>query len=458
MISLGVIAVIGQVLTMRALTGFHDEKSTWDAREQIREDLLIELEVLEDKSTKAKAAAVTAVAEREQAETNLAEVQAQLVSERSRVLAARDTYSKVAESSAELTAEAVGLRAEIRTFEGQKQGYVIEIAELEAQQTGVADTTQDLVRKRALVETQVTNLEDRRNTLLMELSEAQAKLIDDRQSLGEVQQDLAAARGVIAEASQADAERASLLTDLASARSELSSATTTRDRMIRERDQAIKDRDAFLADLADTRETWMTTTEAAKEASTELAVVQSEVKQLTTHRTELKAEIWGLEQEHTGLLSDAAELRAQWPIKADLEEELASMRTEKKALRTDIPVLRKEQESVQTSLTTLKAEEKAARESVAALKGRKQTLEAAAAALVAQEARLVELKEEIRAAQAKKEAVALELQDLQREAQQYQSSIFEQLRKLAEALTGSDAEKEKDEDSATGPGDSGDDQ
>lgn len=458
MISLGVIAVIGPVLTMRALTGFHDEKSTWDAREQNREDLLVELEDLEDKSTKAKAAAVTAVAEREQAETDLAEVQAQLVSERSRVLAARDTYSKVAESSAELTAEAESLRAAIKTLERQKQGYLIEIVKLEAQQTGVADVTQDLASKKTQVETQVTDLEDRRNTLLEELSEAQVKLIDERQSLGEVQHDLVAARGLIAEASQAEVERVSLLNDLASALGELSSATTTRDRMILERDQAIKDRDAFLADLAGTRETWMTTTDAAKKASAELAVVQSEVKQLTTHRAELKAEIRGLEQEHTGLLNDAAMLKVQRPLRAALEDEIASMRAEKEALHADLPVLRKEQESAQISLATLRAEETAARESVAALEARRQTLETAAAALVAQERRLVEVKEEISAAQAKKDFVALELQDLQHQAQQYQASIFEHLRKLAEALTGADAEEEPDEGSANGQGDSGDGQ
>jgi hypothetical protein len=72
MVGLAVLAVVGQGLSLRALAGFHEEKSQWEVREQKREELVVELENLKEETSQAKARTTAARVQKEQAEEDLA--------------------------------------------------------------------------------------------------------------------------------------------------------------------------------------------------------------------------------------------------------------------------------------------------------------------------------------------------------------------------------------------------
>ncbi len=444
MIGLGAVAVLGQGLSMRALAGFHDEKAIWDAREEKRDELVVELNELQGQAVRARATEVNAVAEKEQAEREFAEVQAKLVSERTRLLEARDTYSRTVDSTAELAANAEGLAKRIEVLKEEQKRMIQQNAALEIAGQELGEVKQELNSKQA----QVAELEGRQSRLLSELNTAQVALLDERGALGEVQQELAGARAVIAEGRQVELDLTNAKNELKDLQEKIVVEKAAQALAISAKENIANDISELQSELQELRDDRRKEQAEYVKLAREHSSVLSELDILRPLRSELVAEVEELGQGTARLKELALDLEGKLASRPGVEAELGKMKSEKQDLIGEIEGLRKEHLSLSESLASIKSDEAARGNRLSDLQLRLGELEGTIALREAEVASLEPLREQVRSLLARKSSIQEDLENLNAQRKEsaseleaarsqihaYEEQVFWQLKQLAEAI------------------------
>lgn len=433
-------AVAGQLLSLRALVGLNEEKTRWDVQAETRVRLAREVEDLEQSAAGARAATMTAKAEREQARKDLEIAKAARDSARAEVAAAQRSRDQANAEAAEYRATSVTLIAEIQ--EAEDRGRDLQ-AERERQQATLEMLEDEVGPLRATSESlkaQTEHLQRERSAVLEDIATTQDQLITAKRELADLESRLAEANALILKADEAKM--------LAAARDDVAASVTALEQRLGSlrtaTTQAREERDKLLQELPPLREERRALETEAVRQDGLVTATQERLALLDSQEEALVGEIDKLEERRNTVRKSLEETAA-------LKEEVDALTAQKAALNAAILDLqdRRVDESTRVARITAQAEE---------LEDRVLSMQSTLAEVSSETNRIRSdrdaLQSETSALQSRQEVLALQVAELEQRNSTLQGNVLTSIQKLADAV----AEAVQKVNATTGTKSTGDDE